>query len=530
MTSTIKSKTQTILATGVLNLQSIFIVLGLIVSLTNCNNSKPIPAKEKVKPRVIVTCDPECDDSNSMVRFLLYSTDFNVEGLVYASSQFHWAGDGKGTKFSHPNREYNSRGMNMGPFESYRWAKGERFIDNAVEAYEKAYPNLKVHDPDYPTPEYLKSKIRYGNIEFEGDISKDTPGSDLIKSLILDSVPGTLFVTAWGGQSTIARALKSIQEQYENTPDWNKIKAKISKKVMILPSGEQDDTYKDYTKPNWPDIGYASIGGTAIGLGYGSQNRTAAADEVYYTPEWTMQNISTKGPLGAFYRVWGDGKQMVQDDIFDYFGFADYTDEQLRKMGYFVWTPVQKKGSFLGEGDTFTYLNLMDNGLRAWEDDTYGGMSGRKREKVSLDYTQPIDTAVIARMFRRDPVFPNFFPVLQNDFAARFAWCVTPNYKDANHNPAVDAPLSISAKPGEKVKLEGSVTDPDGNAVTSKWWLFKVGTYSGDVKIDDPSSQRTSITIPEDAKPGQTIHMILEASDNGSPALTRYHRTIITVI
>ena len=38
-----------------------------------------------------------------------------------------------------------------------------------------------IHDSSYPTPEYLKSKVRIGNIEFDGDISKDTPGSELIK-------------------------------------------------------------------------------------------------------------------------------------------------------------------------------------------------------------------------------------------------------------------------------------------------------------------------------------------------------------
>ena len=94
----------------------------------------------------------------------------------------------------------------------------------SLNAYAKVYPNLKVHNPDYPAPDYLKSKIRYGNIEFDGDISKNSPGSDLIKSLMLDDKPGPLFITAWGGQSTIARALKSIQEEYEFTTQWDAIK------------------------------------------------------------------------------------------------------------------------------------------------------------------------------------------------------------------------------------------------------------------------------------------------------------------
>ena len=54
------------------------------------------------RPRTIVTADPELDDLNSMIRFLLYSNEVEVEGLVYASSRFHWRGDGRGTEFFLP--------------------------------------------------------------------------------------------------------------------------------------------------------------------------------------------------------------------------------------------------------------------------------------------------------------------------------------------------------------------------------------------------------------------------------------------
>ncbi|MBA4054117.1 MAG: hypothetical protein C0490_05345, partial [Marivirga sp.] len=208
------------------------------------------------RPRIVVTADPELDDNNSLIRFLLYSSDYNIEGLIYASSQFHWKGDGKGTKWFVPGREYARFGLDKCPCESWRWSTDEKFIHEAVEAYEKAYPNLRGHNSNYPIPGDLKSKIRYGNIEFDGDFSKDTPGSELIKSLILDDKPGKLFITAWGGQSTIARALKSIQDQYEYTTQWEIIRAKIFRKVVLLPSGDQDDTYAKYIKPMWSGIEY----------------------------------------------------------------------------------------------------------------------------------------------------------------------------------------------------------------------------------------------------------------------------------
>lgn len=231
-------------------------LIAIIVLSLFANHAASQSFNKETQPRIVITADPELDDNNSLIRLLLYSSDLTIEGLVYASSGFHWKGDGKGTKWFVPGREYARFGLDTCPCESWRWAKDERFIDNAVDAYAKVYGNLKVHNSDYPTPDYLKSKIRYGNIEFDGDISRNSPGSDLIKSLILDDKPGPLFITAWGGQSTIARALKSIQEEYEFTIQWDAIKKKISRKVILLPSGDQDDTYATYIKPNWADIDY----------------------------------------------------------------------------------------------------------------------------------------------------------------------------------------------------------------------------------------------------------------------------------
>jgi len=478
---------------------------------------------------------------------LLYSTDVKVEGLIYASSGFHWKGDGKGTRWFVPGREYTRNGMKICPCESWRWAPDERFIHNAVETYEKVYPNLIIHNKEYPTPEYLKSKIRYGNIEFDGEMSKDSPGSDLIKSLILDSIPGPLFITAWGGQSTIARALKSIEEQYSAKPGWDNLKKKIIKKVIILPSGDQDDTYAKYIKPNWTGIGYREFKDGPY-YGYGANLMAKPADSIYYTSAWMKENISSRGPLGDFYRVWGDGKQMVKDDKFDYFGLSGYTADELRKMGYVVWMPPQPKGSWLGEGDTFTYMDMLNNGLRSWEDGTYGGWGGRQSDKPFSWGPAPSDSskkdtantgalisAASLKKLTGDNkdkfVYPDFFPAAENDFAARMKWSVTPEYKDANHEPMVTVrgPLSISGHPGEKVKIKAEVKDPDGNAVTIKWWQFRLGTYPGEVNIENPGSAATSVTIPADAKPGQTIHLILEVTDNGTPALTRYQRVIVVV-
>ncbi|GAA4462537.1 DUF1593 domain-containing protein [Nibrella saemangeumensis] len=502
-----------------------------------------LPAKQ-VRPRIVITADPELDDNNSLIRFLLYSSDVTIEGLVYASSQFHWKGDGKGTRWYVPGREYSRFGLNLCPCESWRWAKDERFIHDAVEAYAKVYPNLKVHNPNYPTPEAMKAKIRYGNIDFDGDISNDSPGSDLIKTLILDNKPGPLFIAAWGGHSTIARALKSIQEQYEFTTGWEALKEKISRKAVLLPSGDQDDTYALYIKPNWPAIEYRQFRG-GPNYGYGAQLRASQENAGYLTASWMKEHVSSRGPLGRLYRVWGDGKQMVKDDKLDYFGLAGYTSDQLKQMGYVVWMPVQAPGSWLGEGDNPTFMNMLGNGLRAYEAVSYGGWGGRgdaSQERRSVSFA-PADTSAQGMITalstmnsetNRDAngvAYPNFFPQAQRDFAARLKWSVTPAYAGANHAPVVrmEGPLQVLASAGEKIRLNGAVSDPDKDKVSINWWQFQVGTYPKQVVIVNSTPAQAEVQIPADALPGQTIHLILEATDRGTPALTSYQRVIITV-
>ena len=78
-------------------------VAAAAILLTSCGSKDGV----HVKPRVIVTCDPELDDNNSMIRYILHSTDFQTEGLIYTSSRFHWRGDGKGTTQFIPGAEYD---------------------------------------------------------------------------------------------------------------------------------------------------------------------------------------------------------------------------------------------------------------------------------------------------------------------------------------------------------------------------------------------------------------------------------------
>ena len=55
-------------------------------------------------------------------------------------------------------------------------------------------------------------------------------------------------------------------------------------------------------------------------------------------------------------------------------------------------------------------------------------------------------------------------------------------------------------------------------------------TYTGAVTFVSTNTPRSGFVVPADAKLGQTIHAILEVTDNGTPSLTRFARVVVTVV
>ena len=138
----------------------------------------------------------------------------------------------------------------------------------------------------------MKSIVKVGNVEFEGDISHDTPGSDLIKEVLLEDDPRPVFIQVWGGPSTASRALQSIQEEYEGTPEGDAIKAKGSAKAKFWLSGQQDQTYKEYVQVHWPAIESIILNAGVTSLGYGAKRGVLdKADTLYFSTEWTENMI-----------------------------------------------------------------------------------------------------------------------------------------------------------------------------------------------------------------------------------------------
>ncbi|KAL4993218.1 hypothetical protein BDV10DRAFT_190178 [Aspergillus recurvatus] len=478
-------------------------------------------------PRTVVTTDLEQDDLASLVRYLLYTNELDTQGIIYSSSRFHWSGDGNGTRFFLPDREYDS------PQWAWRWT-GTRTVQEIVrKAYAEVWPNLNVHDPFYPSPDKLLATVKIGNIDFEGEMEKDTEGSDFIRELLLDDSDGrTLYLQAWGGTNTIARALKSIEDEHSSSASWNRTKAAISRKAVILASGFQDTTYDDYIAPNWPALRVEDFSAAYSVWAYNCEKgqgnvRGLPDNNLYFTGNWTEAHIQ-KGPLGSLYRSWLD-RQRMPGDLLDVFGDLDWLADSKQTC-----RPLEPY-AFLSEGDNVVFNPLINTGLQDPADPTLGSWGGRsKQNSTSPDLWVLADNEKNATGAEDSGyTYTRWIAPIQNDFAARVQWTLEANYTRANHAPEVQIlnGTSVDAGAGTTIVLAGEVSDPDNDAVKTSWWQYREeGTYEGSVEVTQLSAHGASVVVPENAREGQTISIILEATDEGQFPLTRYARVVVHVV
>ena len=133
----------------------------------------------------------------------------------------------------------------------------------------------------------------------------------------------------------------------------------------------------------------------------------------------------------------------------------------------------------------------------------------------------------------------------QHDFAARMDWCVADDFKKANHNPVpvlngdkTRNVVEITAQAGATVTLSAEGTgDPDGHAVETRWWIYeeagslvdpRTRRLPASVKLSADQGATTSLVVPTLPKPA-TVHVILEARDNGTPNLWAYRRAVVKI-
>lgn len=455
------------------------------------------------RPRVIATTDGEIDDECSLVRFLLYANEWDVEGIVTSSSQYHAHG--------------------------HNWA-GDEWAQPYLKAYSEVYPNLIKHDSNYPTPEYLQRRTKLGNVKAEGAMDEETPGSQLIVDVLLDeSDDRTIWLQAWGGPNTIARALKTIKEKHPEKMEY------VANKIRFFFIWEQDSTYQSYIRPNWGKYNIPTIICDQFwAIAYQWDEILPNDKQIYFKADWMKSNIlENHGALCALYKAHAHGSHGLSGD-------TDFNP-----------------GDFRSEGDSPSFLHVIPTGLRSTEAPEYGGWGGRYVKVRNNTWLDPVpekgyqypegrwytETAW-GRNYMRDEYPENeelmreyFKPLtswtdaIQKDFAARADWCVK-SYDAANHPPIVtlNHKRNMEVQAGAIVNLSAKGYDPDGDDLTYKWWQYKeADSYEGTIQIRNPNKPTTSFTVPEDVKPGDTIHIICEITDQGSPRLTRYQRVVVKV-
>ncbi len=464
-------------------------LLLILAMLASCT----IAAAQTEKPRVFVLTDieNEPDDAQSMVRFMTYSNQWDVEGLVATTSC--WQKD-----------------------KTAEWR-----LHEIVDAYSLVRDNLEVHEKGYPTYEYMKSIIKIGVPKFgmtgvgEG---QDSQGSEWLIQCLKKDDPRPLYIQAWGGANVLAQALWKMERTLpENELD------KILKKIRVYTISDQDDS-GPWIRKNFPDIfyivspGYEENGGgqyhyaTWPGIsGDKFHGRFSGPDFSIVDNPWLDENIrQNHGPLGAQH---------------------PHTE-------------------YLMEGDTPSFLGLVNNGLNNPGHPDYGGWGGRyelyippfkkymyepetrpiwtdTQDEVWSDITKQYHTSNHATIWRWREAY-------QNDFAARIDWSNTSEYGEANHPPVarLGHANKISVKSGNKVVLSAAgSTDPDNDNLAYQWIHYKeVGTLNASrLTLENADKIEVSFIAPN-SDTSKTMHFVLAVTDDGMPALTRYQRVIVDVL
>ncbi|MBP7931396.1 MAG: hypothetical protein KAZ11_02035, partial [Chitinophagaceae bacterium] len=103
-------------------------------------------------------------------------------------------------------------------------------------------------------------------------------------------------------------------------------------------------------------------------------------------------------------------------------------------------------------------------------------------------------------------------------------WSVKTNFKSANHAPIISLNSNrvLYVKPGQEIKLNASVKEPDGDNYLIKWWQFSTYKNAPKLDISENTSLITTIRAPRSVKPGQRYFIVLEVSDNKAAALAAY--------
>lgn len=467
------------------------LILLLICSFISVlvNAQTPLTYEQPVKQRVVVLTDitNEPDDQESLVRFLVYANEYDIEGIVATTS----------THLKNKVRKDK--------------------IERLVSDYGKIRSNLEKHAPGFPTSEYLQRVIAEHLPLYSMDgvgKGKNSSGSDLLIKAVDKADDRPVWVCVWGGANCLAQALWNVRE----TRSEKEVKKFVSK-LKVYSISDQDFSGR-WIRNAFPDIFYIvdpSAGDSW--LEYYKATWTGISGDKWYKNgpffhydlvdnPWLTKNIrENHGPLGANYLP------------FDY----------------------------IMEGDTPSFLGLINNGLGWYKSPAFGGWGGRYEFYQSYAETGKIWTSSIrtqdeviladgSKTASNQATIWRWREAYQKDFSARMDWNITDDFKKANHNPVITlnsnegkAMARGVVKAGEKVELSTTGTkDPDGDSFSYRWFVYReIGEFSGQLNFNSTANEDLTFTMPQ-LKKGQELHIVLEVKDSGEPSLFSYRRIVMT--
>lgn len=507
-------------------MKKIFALGVAILSLAACSSQKvlapedlAIPVDKSQQPRVLITTDLECDDMNGVILSLMYADQYDLAGIVWTAGMYHFQGDGglhtlgQVTPHFRCNAQHcEHRVKTAADLTEYR-PVDPTWLPRILDCYEADYQLMSKNNPNYPTPEYIRSVTKVGNIEFEGDYRFETEGSNFIVDVILDDDPRPVTIQHWGGINTTVRALYTIYERYHGTPEWESILKKVTDKVRIGGSGEDNcraDSKIDEMFPGLQNGGYG-FGffsyGSFFSASKNAPNRAAEELQPYMHAPWNLEAYKQNhGKLPEQIWLMAEGRAIYGEPIIYNYGLIDYMDwATSAELG---WGPESLKGRARADYEPYSWAfcqfgcaGFIDIGLRS-------DVNNRGNSHYTI--------------------------VMWEELAARADWAIC-EPQDCNHAPIVNAgQRDLTAAAGQTVTLTGSAKDPDGDKLTTQWYVPATACTYGQGKaegltVSSQTGWTTNFTVPADAKPGDKLVVNLEVRDEAERPMTRFAQYVITV-
>lgn len=480
------------------------VLLSSCFSLWMGAQSAPrLPQSAQQKQRVLVLTDigAEADDTESMVRLLLYSDEIDIQGLVATTSTWK------------------------------RSSVSPELIENVIRAYAKIHDNLLLHDPGYPSAEALKALVKSGRSAYGMSgvgPGLDSEGSDWIIRTLEKNDDRPLWIPVWGGANTLAQALFKLRAT-RPPAEVDRLVAKL----RVYTISDQDDS-GPWMRKNFPKLFYiVSPGGDYSAAAWTGINTVVTGiDNSTISNKWLAEHIQQgHGPLGAEYP---DVAYGMEGDTPSWLGLIPngLSDPEHPEQGgwggrYELYKPeidVANPKTFI-RGVFIDGVPIEAESRPIWTDtiDEWTPWLSGEYGRATLAAGKPIrDFRASIWRWRDD---------FQNDFAARMDW-TTKSYKEANHPPviALDRPEAFTVRSGEPFRLGAHATDPDGDSLSFYWFQYpEAGTYKKTVPLSVAENlSQIDLAAPKVDKP-ETIHFILRVTDKGNPPLSRYKRVIVTV-